>query len=238
MDRTFPDNPSRPTLPTREKKKAIVPSVDLEEIKENFNLCVLDIKERFSFVDLFSSSTSTGDERNASKDILRFQTVSIDSLLDYCIHQIVVYGLKKMFNQEWNKTPKYKDIPVQLNIDTIEDAIQNPESTEWIEKVVVQVKKGATLMSGKSICNALELIGINLDSVVEIEESKDIEELRKKLDQLYERRTSIVHYADMDYAHHKKDITKEEVERYINLVDMLCNRIFELMSRKNSELDG
>ena len=96
MGKTFSECPSR-SLHSRDKKKIRIPSSELNDIKNNFDRCLSEIKERFSLVELLSSPRSDAGEVKASKDILRYQTVSIDSLLDYYIHQIAVYGLKKMF---------------------------------------------------------------------------------------------------------------------------------------------
>ncbi|HCJ01521.1 MAG TPA: hypothetical protein DHV31_01380 [Clostridiales bacterium] len=231
MKKTFSDCPSR-SVHSRDKQKISIPSSELSDIKNNFDICLSEIKERFSLVDLLSSTGSDAAEIKASKDILRYQTVSIDSLLDYYIHQIAVYGLKKMFNEEWAKTNPYKKINIELS--TVEIAIQNPENTDWIESVIAQWSGKDTFMSAEKIVFVIKALGLDVKEIANIDGSDDIAEVKIKIDALYNRRTSIVHYADLDNNRLKKDIKKEEVEQYIALVESLCNKVFDLVQKKDS----
>lgn len=224
MVRTI-STPTRTSTPTISKHKISIPSSTLSDIKNNFDSCVNDINKRFDYVDLFSSSESSPEEIEASQDILRFQVVSIDSLLDFYMHQIFVYGLKKIFNDEWRKTGSYNKMTVPLS--TVEYAIQNPGNTDWIEKIIDQHKNKDTFMNGYEINKVLNHIGLSL---IDIATSLGYtsQDLSKKLNDLYDRRTKIVHYADIDPATKSKNpIHKSEVVAYINLVKNLCDKIYD-----------
>lgn len=217
--------PSRSSTPTRSKHKISIPSSALSDIKSNFDSCLDDINKRFAYVDLFSSPESSSEEIEASQDILRFQIVSIDSLLDYYMHQIFVYGLKKIFNDEWPKTDSYLKMLIPLG--NVEDAIQNPENTDWIEEIIDQHINKDTFMNGNGINKVLNHIGLSLSNIAN-SLGYNLQDLSKKISDLYSRRTKIVHYADINPdTKCKNPISKSEVTDYINLIKNLCDKIYD-----------
>lgn len=231
MDRII-STPSRSSTPTISKRKISIPSSALSNIKSNFDLCLDDIKKRFDYVDLFSSSKSSKEEKEASQDILRYQIVSIDSLLDYYMHQIIIYGFTKMFNDEWAKSQRYSEINISL--DKVEYAIENPENTDWIEESIRQQNEKYTLMQSKKIKRGLEQIDLSLNNIVQSMGYNPID-VYQQLDALYSRRTQIVHYADINLATKSKNpIGKSEVVAYINLVEKLCDKIYESVVDKDA----
>lgn len=231
MERVI-STPSRASTPTISKHKISIPSSDLLDIKNNFDSCVDDIKKRFAYVDLFSSPQSDPDEKEVSQDILRYQIVSIDSLLDFYMHQILVYGLKKMFNDEWAKTDPYKKMNIPLG--TVEYAIQNPENTDWIEEIINQYKNKDSFMHGNEINKVLNYIGVSLNDIADCLGDTP-QDLSKKISQLYNRRTQIVHYADINPdTKSKNPISKSEVVDFIDLVKKLCDEIYNAVVDKDA----
>lgn len=223
--------PSRSSTPTISKRKISIPSSALSDIKNNFDSCLEDIRKRFDYVDILSSGSSP-EGIEASKDILRFQIVSTDSLLDYYMHQIIIYGFTKMFNDEWVKSQPYSEINISL--DKVEYALQNPENTDWIEESIRQQNEKYTLMQSKKINKGLEQIGLSLNNIVNLMGGNP-NDIYKQINDLYLRRTQIVHYADINpNTKSKNPISKSEVVDFIDLVKALCDEIYNAVVDKDA----
>lgn len=223
--------PTRSSLPTRSKKKISIPSTKLNEIKSHFDSCVTEIRKRFLIFDVLSAGTATDDEIAASEDILRFQLISIDSIFEFYMHRILVYGIRKMFNEEWEKTSQYNKITVKLPI--VEAALLNPEDTKWIEELSEEFRAKDTFMSAEMVKEALKTIGIKFDEISMALGYTSPTDLTEKLNQIYKRRTSIVHYADIDTSTKvKNSIVRSFVEDAINTIEKFCEQVFIVIEEK------
>lgn len=213
--------PSRSSNPSRIKKKITITSTALQDIKGNFDACVSDIRDKFKYVNILTKP----EEIPLREDILRYQLVSIESLLDYFVHQILTYGFKKIFNEEWRKTDPYKNINIPLV--KVEYAVQHPESTVWIEKIIEEYDAKRCLMSGEGLAKVLESIGINPEQIATHLGFATFDSLKAKIQSIYLRRCNIVHHADMDSRTKAKcSITRDETAENIDLIVELCNEIY------------
>lgn len=213
--------PSRSSNPSRIKKKITIASTALQDIKGNFDACVEDIRDRFQYVELLDDP----NEIRVGEDILRYQLVSIESLLDYYVHQIIMYGLKKMFNEEWQRTSAYKKINVPL--EKVEYAVQHPELTDWIEEIITEHDSKDCRMSATGLNTGLKLIGVNLKQLVRQIGFNNFNDFESKLQEVYKRRCDIVHHADIDNStNSKRPIAKDEITECINFIVQLCDEIY------------
>lgn len=226
------DTPARSSSAKRSKKKISISSAQLSEIKNYFDSCVSEIKKKFSIYDVLISGTATDEEIAASEDILRFQLVSIDSVFEIYMHKIFTYGIKKMFNEEWEKTGQYNKITVKLPV--VENALLNPEDTTWIENIIEEFKAKDTFMSSSSVVFALNAIGVEFNDIAVALSYVSANDLRIKIDNIYKRRTDIVHYADMDISTQTKNsIDKSLVENAINTIETFCNEVYKTIDNKD-----
>jgi len=226
--------PTRSSSPTRSKKKISISSTELNEIKSHFDSCVAEIKKRFLIFDVLSSGGASDDEIAASEDILRFQLISIDSIFEFYMHRILVYGIRKMFNEEWEKTPQYNKITVKLSI--VENALLNPEDTTWIEELSEEFRAKDTFMSAETVKEVLKTIGVKFDEIAATLGYTLPNDLMEALNRIYKRRTSIVHYADIDISTRVKNgITRSLVEDAICTIEKFCGQVYTKIDEKEKE---
>lgn len=175
---------SRNNFPTRSSNKITFPRIvfDLQPILDRFNSNIADIKSHFQTADDLLSLQPP--KQTAAEDVWRSQIVFLDSALDFYIHEIVKYGIIKMFNGNWTESTDYKKMKVRLSFAV--NLAQNPNSASKLLEEIDEMNKYSCFM-GKKIKDALRFINIpyNLTSA---EESFLID--------LYNRRNQIAHQAD------------------------------------------
>ena len=227
------NTPTRSCSPTRVKRKIRITATKLLEIKNIFDTCIEEIKKRFVLVDTLTSGNASKDEIAASEDILRFQLVSVDSIFDLYIHQIFSYGIKKIFNEEWEKTNIYNNINISLPI--VENILLNPEDISWIENIIDGFKAKDTFMCADNLVGALNAIGIKFNDVATSLGYATPQVLKEKINEIYNRRTSIVHYADINITTKTKNtITKALIEDYIDIIEKVCGQIYNEITNKDA----
>lgn len=219
----------------REKVKITVKEFELSEIFEQFEENIRNIKEKFHTA---NKLLQEGDEESF-KDILRLQIVFLDSALDYYMHCITKYGMNKIFKGEWHKTNKYLKFMVPL--EQVEHAIKNCEDTNWFLELVNNTYSKDTFMEANSIKEQLNLIDIDLRDIAnevfneENNKQKRFDKLKEILNKLFYRRNAIAHQSDRLHEDgKKKEISKEEVENYIDYVEKIVISIHKKIENKNS----
>lgn len=220
----------------REKKTIKVIELELSEIFDQFNKNIQSIRDKFNTADKLLKE----DDKESYKDILRSQIVFLDSALDYYMHCITKYGMNKMFKCEWEKTDKYNNFMVPLK--KVEYVIKNIEDTTWFIELVNNTYAKDTFMEANSIKSQLSLIGIKFSDIAKVvcyEESnmqKQLDKLKSLLNRLFYRRNAIAHQSDRLHEDgKKKEITKEDVEHYINDVEKIVISIQNQIENKNSK---
>ena len=224
-------NSSR-TVATRDiRKENIIADKDLALIEANFNENMERIDRKFNIVN--ELKTRKLDE--AASDILRSQIVLIMSSMDFYIHEVVKYGIIKIFIGEREVTKKYNEVLISLNC--IKKALGNLESVDWLEEEIIIQNTRKTYMACGSIENALFLISdkkIFDKSLNEISaktgENKEV--IKGKLKEIYQRRNHIAHESDRNLKTGEvNDISEELVEDYFNRVKILVEEIHDNIIR-------
>lgn len=213
------------TSETREIKNEIKSDKKLIEILSDFNENIERINSKFEVVNELQKK---GLEE-AANDILRSQIVLLMSSIDFYIHEIVKYGVIKIFNKEKARTKDYESVIV--SIECVEKAVINPEAVDWLEESIIVQNKFKSFISLSKMRRALRIISnkkIMDESIrktsTEIGMSEKV--FKEKLDKLYERRNCIVHQTDRNPLDCRiNDIRKEEVQEGITLISKLILNI-------------
>ncbi len=82
-----------------------------EEIKIHFRENIKYIEDSLKVLD--NNKLNKEDEAN----ILRSRIMFLDSAIDFYMHEITKYGMKKMFDGQWKRNDKYLDF--KINLDTL-----------------------------------------------------------------------------------------------------------------------
>lgn len=209
------------SIETKELKPEIIPDKKLIDILDNFKENIERINKKFIIIDELESKKL----EEAAKDILRSQIVLLMSSVDFYIHEIVKYGILKIFTREKNKTKEYKAFIV--SIECVEKAIKNPESIDWLEENIIVQNKYKSFMALNKIKNALKIISDKniLDNSIKeiaVDLKKEKDEIKDIMSKMYERRNCIAHQTDRDPIKcNINDISKEEVKSGIQIVNKL-----------------
>ena len=209
------------SIETKELKPNIIADKKLNDILCNFKENIDRINKKFIIINELESKKL----EEAAKDILRSQIVLLMSSVDFYIHEIVKYGILKIFKGEKNKTKEYKAFIV--SIECVEKAIKNPESIDWLEENIIVQNKYKSFMALNKIKNALKIISDKniLDNSIKKVASdlgKEINEIRDVMKIMNERRNCIAHETDRDPIKcNINDISIEEVKNGIDIVSKL-----------------
>ncbi|EHP46925.1 MAG: hypothetical protein E7D79_15490 [Clostridium perfringens] len=209
------------SIETKELQPNIIADKKLNDILCNFEENIDRINKKFIIINELESKKL----EEAAKDILRSQIVLLMSSVDFYIHEIVKYGIIKIFKGEKNKTKEYKAFIV--SIECVEKAIKNPESIDWLEENIIVQNKYKSFMALNKINNALKIISDKniLDNSIKKVASdlgKEISEIRYVMKIMNERRNCIAHQTDRDPIKcNINDISIEEVKNGIYIVSKL-----------------
>lgn len=198
---------------TRDKQPAILPDIEADHIIENFRTNIDSIKSKFDMVTRLEQEGLTQE----SKDILRSQVVFLLSTMDFYMHEIVKYGILKIFKRERTRTKSYKEFIVSL--ETVEKAIASPESVDWLDAEIVHRNHHKTFLEPEKIKGQLSLISTKNIFNIAATEISDNSTLANDLKDLYKRRNAIAHQTDRDNSSGVlNNIDSKDVNKYITLV--------------------
>ena len=200
---------SRNNTPARPSNTITFPQIvfDLQPILNRFNSNIADIRSHFKTADDLLSLQPP--KQTAAEDIWRSQIVFLDSALDFYIHEIVKYGIVKMFNGDWAESTDYKKMKVRLSFAV--DLAQSPSSTSKLLEEIDEMNKYSCFMGAKKLEEQFVFIDVNYN----LRKSD-----KKLLNDLYNRRNQIAHQSDRVHGQqHKQSITKKYVENFINKIE-------------------
>lgn len=205
----------------------------LTDIKQHFDESMQSVKEQFTVADnLLSEGNAEG-----CRIIWRSQIVFAESLLDFYIHEMSKYCLFRMFTGEWQKSEKYKNLEVKMS--KVEEALSAKESDEWFFEYLNERFTKDVFLSGDSMRDQLNLIGISFGEAMHRAFHKDTVNASDKygyrlVKQLFDRRNKIAHQNDRDHSSAAQtDITKEFVEQYISDIEAIVNAINDIAKEKD-----
>lgn len=215
---------SRNSSPARPSNTITFPKItfDLQPILDRFNSNITDIRSHFQTADDLLALQSP--KQTAAEDIWRSQIVFLDSALDFYIHEIVKYGIIKMFNREWAESTDYKKMKVHLRFAV--DLAQNPSSASKLLEEIDEMNKYPCFMGAKKLKEQLDFIAVNYNL-----RNSD----KKLLNNLYNRRNQIAHQTDrIPGQQQKQPITKKYVEDFINKIEnFVVNTLHPVIVAKN-----
>lgn len=208
-----------------EKRKIFTTEQKANEIIQQFQHNIQSIREKFHIHD---ELIQNGKEEHA-KDILRSQVVFLMSALDFYMHEIVRYRLLKMFSGELPKTKSYKNFIV--SIETLEEALKNPETIDWLSEEIIIRHSHETFMASKAIKKVLALISNEAIYNLTCEElGKENGEVNELIDEIYRRRNQIAHQSDRLHNEDGQNaILKEEVQKFICFIEEFVQKIHDLL---------
>ena len=205
----------------------------LTDIKQHFDESMQSVKEQFTVADnLLSEGNAEG-----CRIIWRSQIVFAESLLDFYIHEMSKYCLFRMFIGEWQKSEKYKNLEIKMS--KVEEALSAKESDEWFFEYLNERFTKDVFLSGDSMRDQLNLIGISFGEVMHRAFHKDTVNASDKygyrlVKQLFDRRNKIAHQNDRDHSSAAQtNITKEFVEQYISDIEAIVNAINDIAKEKD-----
>lgn len=139
---------SRNSSPTRQSNIITFSQIvfDLQPILDRFNANIDDIRNHFQTADDLLALQPP--KQTAAEDIWRSQIVFLDSALDFYIHEIVKYGIVKMFNGDWAESTDYKKMKVRLSFAV--DLAQNPSSASKLLEEIDEMNKYSCFMGKKN----------------------------------------------------------------------------------------
>lgn len=209
----------------------------VDSIKQHYDENMELLRNQFPIADQL---VAEGQE-DAAKTIWRTQIVLLASAFDYFMHEIVWYGLDKIYDGEWcdfeEQPQQYKNLTITF--ETLQKIIEEPDNKEWFTNYITEEYKGSTLMQFTDVRDHLNLIGIKPKDVADTafyqrgSKYKTIDQMKDKLDTLYWRRNRIAHQSDRSERNaEKKDITKQQVEEFIENIDKIVLAITEEVKKK------
>lgn len=218
----------------RDKRVVRVVNFQLSQILQHFEENMLSIKRHFSLADeLFADGRI-----NEAKDIWRTQIVFLESALDYYMHEITKFGMRKIFNNEWGKSEKFNNY--NLKLEDVIYAISNPEDTVWFENHVNDSFRNKTFMDFEPLKDQLSLIGVKPELVadeayyVQGSSDKTIDQLKRHIKRIFCRRNAIAHQSDRNHETGSiNDISKSDVIDCIDHIEKIVKAIDKCIQNKD-----
>lgn len=218
---------------TRDKNVPKVVAFDIAEIENHFFDSICMVRKQFETAEYLCKNGKQGEAEN----IWRSQIVFLESAFDFFMHEVTKYGLMRIFLGEWERTTRYRNIDVTM--DVVERALLSDEDTEWFLAYINQKYAGDTLVSASSVKQQLNLLGIRYNEVADgafydlNSEERTKDKLVRRLNELYSRRNVIAHQTDRNhYNARQKEINKELVEEFIVDIEKIVRAIITCICEK------
>ena len=206
----------------------------LDDIKRHFNDSVSLILKQIQLADnLFA--TGLNEE---AKDVLRSQIVFIDSAFDFYLHEILKLGIINMFHGDWTpKTEKYNNLI--FNMKTLEAAIRDDESDEWLKNWINNKYAGKPLMSYEDFVEVCNLLALDVKDIADKlfydknSRTPTRDKLKYILNGLFARRNQIAHQSDRKRENaEREDITEEYVNETLDNIKNVIEAVNFFASQK------
>ncbi len=211
---------------TREKFRTEVKRFELDQIMQHFTETMQAIKSQFSVADELIESGKVTEGEN----IWRAQVIFLASAFDFYMHELTKYGLCEIYAENWGRTDKYENIQVKMKV--IEVALKEGGDIDWFLEYINGHYGNITMVSYKSVKSQLKLLGLNLTSIAERAfhqiggTEKTGDKLKRRLDELFERRNIIAHQTDRAHTDAQiNSITKGIVQEFVSDVEKIVNAI-------------
>ena len=214
MGRNLELNPSEENI--RDSQQPLIVRFPLDQIKKHFDNNILEVKAQFDVAESLINENRKEDAEN----IWRYQIVFLESAFDFYIHEITKYGLSNIFEGQWDKTPKYQNIKIDMEL--IEQVLHGNVDGEWFAIFVNNMYAKITMVSFESVRDQMNLIGLKIKKIADSafydinSNEKPISKLKRIINTLYDRRNIIAHQADRKHENAEKNsIDRNVVEAFI-----------------------
>lgn len=220
---------------TREKNRLTINVIrfELDEIGNHFNENVSYIRKQFDIADELIND----DRVEEAINVWSSQIVFLESAFDFYLHELTKYGLAEIFDGNWEKTEKYKNLSVRMSV--VDQALKAKENTGWFLEFVNSFYREETLISYNAVKDQMNLLGIDINTVADKvfydknSNVKTIAQMRLRLEDLYKVRNIIAHQAGRRHADAKKEIvTKEIVQENIYYIESIVHAIQDEARKK------
>ena len=208
------------TQPNRDKKKVVIRNEQEKHILKQFNSSIEVVRQKDEIIQFLSA------HGQSTLEIRQSQIILLMSALDLYIHDIVKYCIIQKFNGNQTKTKQYKEllIPMQL----VELAIQNPESSDWLDEVITSINQYKSFTSYGKIKNQLEAVGLKSkkfnELVLKTESDFGVSDLIEKLRSL---RNRLAHQDQESINSLGSELTEEKINQYIGFIYQLVQDIHQ-----------
>lgn len=208
------------TQPNRDKKKVVIRNEQEKHILKQFNSSIEVVRQKDEIIQFLSA------HGQSILEIRQSQIILLMSALDLYIHDIVKYCIIQKFNGNQTKTKQYKELLIPMQ--SVELAIQNPESLEWLDEVITSINQYKSFTSYGKIKNQLEAVGIKSkkfsELVLKTESDFGVSDLIEKLRSL---RNRLAHQDQESINSLELELTEEKINQYIGFIYQLVQDIHQ-----------
>ena len=208
------------TQPNRDKKKVVIRNEQEKHILKQFNSSIEVVRQKDEIIQFLSA------HGQSILEIRQSQIILLMSALDLYIHDIVKYCIIQKFNGNQTKTKQYKELLIPMQ--SVELAIQNPESLDWLDEVITSINQYKSFTSYGKIKNQLEAVGLKSkkfnELVLKTESDFGVSDLIEKLRSL---RNRLAHQDQESINSLGSELTEEKINQYIGFIYQLVQDIHQ-----------
>ena len=208
------------TQPNRDKKKVVIRNEQEKHILKQFNSSIEVVRQKDEIIQFLSA------HGQSTLEIRQSQIILLMSALDLYIHDIVKYCIIQKFNGNQTKTKQYKELLIPMQ--SVELAIQNPESSDWLDEVITSINQYKSFTSYGKIKNQLEAVGLKSKKFNELvsktESDFGVSDLIEKLRSL---RNRLAHQDQESIISLELELTEEKINQYIGFIYHLVQDIHQ-----------
>lgn len=208
------------TQPNRDKKKVVIRNEQEKHILKQFNSSIEVVRQKDEIIQFLSA------HGQPTLEIRQSQIILLMSALDLYIHDIVKYCIIQKFNGNQTKTKQYKELLIPMQ--SVELAIQNPESSDWLDEVITSINQYKSFTSYGKIKNQLEAVGLKSkkfnELVLKTESDFGVSDLIEKLRSL---RNRLAHQDQESINSLELELTEEKINQYIGFIYQLVQDIHQ-----------
>lgn len=208
------------TQPNRDKKKVVIRNEQEKHILKQFNSSIEVVRQKDEIIQFLSA------HGQSTLEIRQSQIILLMSALDLYIHDIVKYCIIQKFNGNQTKTKQYKELLIPMQ--SVELAIQNPESSDWLDEVITSINQYKSFTSYGKIKNQLEAVGLKSkkfnELVLKTESDFGVSDLIEKLRSL---RNRLAHQDQQSITSLESELTEEKINQYIDFIYQLVQDIHQ-----------
>lgn len=208
---------------------------DLKDIKKHFDEAISLIDSQFAIYDNITQKGKVSE----GELILRSQLVLAEAALDFFIHEMSKYGMYHMFMNLWEKSQKYDNFTIPMNV--VEDIIEKDNSNDCFFKFLNERFSREVYLSEESMKDQLNLVGINFPSVMEKafpekNQQESLEKGKNIIKDLFRRRNEIAHQMDRNHSSAQQgNIDKMYVDECLQNIKKIACAIIEIAIQNDQQ---